>query len=516
MAKLGLGSMVIVALAGACSSATPGGGVPDGDVGPGPQIDGGGDAIDASPGTPDAAPPPGTPDAAPHPGGPTVLYVATTGQDFYTGTDPTQPMQHLALAIERATHCTPAPCEVRLAAGEYHEVITLASGVALTGGYSIDFQTRDVPAFPTVISNDEVRTVIANGLDATTRLYGLTIRGADYSHRIEGESTYALWVRDSGSFLELDQTTIIGGKGGRGVAGADGTLMTCNARGGPGGTASDCSSQGGAVGDAGGDPTAGGGGAGGGSSNCPNACPLVGSDGVSGGGLADNGANGADGANGTPATDTDGDFVNDLWVGTLGLAGARGLHGTGGGGGGSGGTKRFRACFGCGTLLGGRGGDGAPGGCGGTGGTSGGPGGASFALVIIRSDVRLGTVSIRGGAAGDGGVGGDGHAGAPGGTDGSVGRGGEGSQTCGLIHYHSGPGGTGGVGGHGGQGGGGPGGTGGASVGIALVGGGSVVEGEPGGLELIAGTPGGGGVGGTGSQLAPSGAVGALATTITY
>jgi hypothetical protein len=53
-------------------------------------------------------------------------------------------------------------------------------------------------------------------------------------------------------------------------------------------------------------------------------------------------------------------------------------------------------------------------------------------------------------------------------------------------------------------------------VGIALVGGGSIAEGEPGGLNVFPGMPGGGGSGGTGVTLAPAGAVGTLGTTVTY
>jgi hypothetical protein len=446
----------------------------------------------------------------------TTYYVSVLGVDANSGFEPSAPLRHIAFALTKAVACTPAPCDIRIAQGVYEEAITLASGVDLRGGFSLDFESRDAETYPVVITSDQPRTVIADGLTATTELEALTIRGADLRQDVTGASSYALWVRDCADHLELRRVVVQGGYAGRGVDGTSGILTTCDARGGQGGSANDCGGVDGTSGDAGGDPAGGSGGGRPGTSYCLDACPAVPDQGISDGTPGDNGANGASGDPGAPASDTDGAFEADLFVGAAGASGARGLHGTGGGGGGPGGTKRFRACFGCGSLIGGRGGDGGRGGCGGNGGESGGAGGGSIAVVIIGSTVKAEQVAITGGVGGRGGNGGDGHAGGPGNADGSIGRGGRAGARCGLINYQGGAGGWGGAGGAGGHGGGGPGGIGGASVGVALVNGGQLEYGEPGSVGIQAGTGGAGGVGGSGVATAAPGLVGAAADIVIY
>jgi hypothetical protein len=445
-----------------------------------------------------------------------TIYVSVLGADSNSGTEPGQPVRHIAFALTRAVACTPTPCQLVIAEGEYEESFALVSGVSLLGGFSLDYTIRDILTHPTVIVSDEPRTVIAEGLTAPTLVEGLTIRGADLRQDVTGASTYALWVKDSGDALELRRVTIVGGRAGRGVDGGNGTLTTCDARGGAGGSAVDCGGERGYTGDASGDPVAGSAGGSPGSSYCPNACPTVWDHSISDGTGGDNGGNGNEGEPGTAASDGDGSFATDGFVGAAGLPGARGFHGTGGGGGGPGGTKRFVACFGCGSLIGGRGGDGGRGGCGGTGGSAGGPGGGSFGLVIAASTVLFNDVGVTGGVGGRGGDGGDGHPGSPGSTDGSIGRQGRPQQRCGLIDYQAGAGGAGGIGGHGGHGGGGPGGIGGPAIGIALIGGGEFVLGEPGSGAVAGGTAGDGGTGGAGVIAAPAGTPGTSADVVVY
>jgi hypothetical protein len=491
---------VIAAALAACASSRPGG-VGDDDTGDG------GSEPDADP---DGDPPPPT-DAGPA----TIIHVSIEGADSSLGTAD-WPLRHVAAGIMRAQTCTPAPCLVRIAEGVYEEEIALASGVDLEGGWNRAFTARDVLVYAVVLTSDAPITVTASGLNAETIVDGLTVRGADLSAAIDGAASTALLVRDAGEHLRLRGARIEGGRGARGDAGDDGTLQICTALGGPGGSGYDCGSTTGQGGNAGGDPASGGGPGGGGNSNCPNACPLVGGDGISDGGTGGNGANGASGAPGTAVVDNDGAFAADAWTGSSGGDGGRGLHGTGGSGGGSGGSKRFRVCFGCGTLNGGRGGDGAPGGCGGNGGTGGGAGGAAFGAVVIRSTVWIDGVVITGGAGGRGGDGGDGHTGSPGGTDGSVGRQSSPQQRCGLIDYRAGGGGAGGIGGHGGAGGGGAGGAGGPSIAVALVTGVLQPAGEPGANSYELGSGGAGGTGGTGAVDAASGPPGRVADIVHY
>jgi hypothetical protein len=502
MARWNMFQFGVVAISiAACASSRPGGGNGDGD----------GDAGEAPADAPAAT------DGGPADGGPpTVVYVSIEGADSSDGTAPAWPLRHVSAGIARALTCAPAPCLVRIAEGVYSEEVALAGGVDLEGGWNRGFTARDVLLYAVVLTSEAPDTVVADGLDAAATLEGLTVRGADLSTRTDGVASTALRVRDAADHLRLRGVRVEGGRGARGADGDDGTLASCTGLGGSGGTAYDCGGGGGGAGDAAGDPASAGAPGGGGSSNCPSACPLVGSDGIGDGTPGGNGANGAAGDAGTAVNDDDGTFAADLWHGVSGGAGARGRHGTGGSGGGSGGSKRFRVCFGCGTLLGGRGGDGAPGGCGGTGGAGGGAGGAGFGMVVIRSTVWIDGVVVSGGAGGRGGDGGDGHPGSPGGTDGTSGRQGAGSQRCGAIDYHSGAGASGGIGGHGGHGGGGAGGAGGPSIGVALVTGTLSPTGEPGANMIEVGTGGLGGGGGTGATLAAAGPPGRVADTVHY
>lgn len=435
------------------------------------------------------------------PAGP-AIFVSPNGSDNADGATAAAPMHTIQAGIKRATACPRAPCLVKIAAGTYLEAVTLFSGVHIYGGYTPDFTARDWQLNVVRITSSEARTVIAADLDAQTVVDGVTIAGADLSAGVDGKSSYALWVRQSQAFLVVLHATVVGGKGARGVAGASGGAGVCTATGGVGGSATDCDSAVGGDGNAGGDPESGGKGGNGGGNNCPSACPLVGTDGISDGANGKPGADGVDGPGGAPSDDAIGAFLGGEWAGKAGGFGANGTNGTGGGAGGSGGTKRIRACFGCGTLLGGRGGDGANGGCGGGGGAGGSAGGAGIAVLVIVSQPSFTDSSVTGGEGGNGGAGGEGHAGSAGETMVDNGLRGAASQRCGAITYDSGGGGHGAVGGRGGAGGGGAGGNGGPSIAIGLVGDGA--KANPFGVVMIA--TGKGGIGGAGG--ASTGATG--------
>jgi hypothetical protein len=448
--------------------------------------------IDAGPGTP-----------------PDAIHVAPTGDDGGDGSADA-PLRTIQAAITRAAACA-LPCSVQVAAGTYLEALTLASGVALVGGWRADFRERDPAVHAVVVRAAAGRTVIADGLDAITTIDGIDIEGADAG---PGASSVGLWVRNSGGRLRLRDVDIRAGRGGSAASAASGTAVACSAPGGAGGAGFECGAETGGLGSAGGDPAAGGQPGAGGVSYCTNACPAAGNGGVSDGASGSAGAGGIAGAAGTGAGT--GAWVDGAWVGGTGGDGGRGRHGTGGGGGGAGGSKQFRACFGCATLPGGRGGDGAPGGCGGGGGLGGAAGGGSFGVVVVASTVRVdGGVSVVAGDGGDGGRGGNGHPGALGGSDGSVGRGGPPSQQCGFVSYSAGGGGAGGHGGHGGSGGGGAGGAGGPSIAVALIDSGHVIA-PPGTLTLATGTAGAGGAGGTGMTAAPAGPTGVAGTLVEF
>lgn len=441
-----------------------------------------------------------------------TIYVTTSGDDQRDGKSPAQAVKTIAAGITRALACAGAPCEVHVAAGKYTGAVTLMGGARVLGGYGQDFSSRDGGATE-LTSNDE-KTVIAQALTSDVLLDGLTITGATLSGT-DGRSSYALWVASVADRLTLQDVIVKAGRGADGGVGSDGLVLACDAHGGLGGTATDCDSANGDTGSADGDPVRDGGGGPGGSNNCPSACPLVGGDGISDGTSGTAGGNGDPGVAGLPSSDTAGSFTSAGWVATLGSPGTRGGHGTGGGGGGSGGTKRIRACFGCGTLLGGRGGDGAPGGCGGDGGSPGRPGGGAFALVVIDSSITLDGTTLQGGQGGKGGKGGAGADGAAGGTVVDTGRGDAITQKCGAIDYRSGAGAVGGTGGHGGPGGGGSGGPGGAAITLVQLGSSSIERLHT--VTVTKGAPGFGGDGGDSVGAAGiAGYAGAAETEHTY
>lgn len=441
-----------------------------------------------------------------------AVYVASTGDDTNTGESPVQAVATISVGIERALACPDAPCAVYVAGGDYEETVELAGGVHLYGGYIGDFTVRDTTAAPTRLTSQQPRVLVADGLTETTIVDGFNLSGAVLEGS-DGRSSYVVWIR-GGSDLRLRDVRVFAGRGERGAAGASGQPVACEARGGQGGESFDCGGSTGGAGDAAGDPIRGGDGGPGGRSNCPRACPLVGSDGIGNGTSGTPGERGADGAGGLASQNNLGSFSDGDWSGQPGAAGERGSHGTGGGGGGSGGTKRIRACFGCGTLFGGRGGDGAPGGCGGGGGEAGQPGGGAFGLALIDASVSLEQVTIEGGEGGEGGPGGEGLAGMPGGTNTAEGFQDASSKRCGAIRYRSGAGGVGGTGGAGGSGGGGAGGNGGPSVGIALVGASSVQDMAT--VTIAVGTAGVPGSGGAGSRAGADGIAGAAETQFSY
>jgi hypothetical protein len=448
------------------------------------------------------------------PGAREAIYVSPSGDDNASGKTVRHAVASITTGIQRALGCDDQPCEVRIASGDYDEQVELVAGVDLIGGFNTTFDEQRAADHPVTITSSESRTMIADSLDAPVRLDGLTLTGADFGKRQDGKVSIALWVRASHDMLHLVNTQVHGGHGADGVAGEDGGALSCATTKSVGGEAFDCGGSKGASGDAGGDTVNGGEGGEPGSSNCPNACPLVGSDGISGG---DTGAPGGDGADGTPAASSDdshGQFSDEQWRGSRADAGTRGKNGTSGGGGGSGGSKRFKACFGCGTLLGGHGGDGGRGGCGGGGGEAGGVGGASFAIVLIDSSIAIEGGTVIGGTGGDGGRGGDGAAGEDGGSDGSENQSEKNSQKCGLINYHSGAGASGAAGGKGGRGGAAAGGNGGPSIGIALVAGSAVAPAYS--FDASSGKAGSPGNGGFGSSDATPGIEGAVEKIYTY
>lgn len=414
--------------------------------------------------------------------------------------------------------------QILVAAGDYPEQIDLHPGVRMYGGYAPDFHQRDIVLFPTTVmmtsvgpstsfpgvinmlGRSDVETVVAGFI-----IEGYDVNGAAAAGQV-GQSSYAIYVRDSDEKLILANNVVIPGRGGAGgngtvgqpgAEGQDGNRgrdsVECSSAeclgeaqpGGSGGRNPNCSeaagnSGAGSSGDI--DPqaytsTEDGNGLGGGNGmynnqfnpewrdlckyDCTVAEDMNGDDARSGeSGAAGTGGVGCDGS-------SFGRLVDGLWVGDSAGVGHRGNVGRGGGGGGAGGcvtNQNPRSCSVGNRVgdLGGTGGGGGAGGCGGSGGLAGGAGGGSFAIFISNSTANstpphvVGNILYlgQGGAGGQGGYGGHGGLGGLGGTGGVPVN----------PAWCAGFGGKGGRGGDGGSGGGGGGGCGGIAFGIAAQG----------------------------------------------
>ncbi|MGM0575835.1 MAG: MopE-related protein [Myxococcota bacterium] len=487
------------------------------------------------------------------------IFVAKNGDDANDGSR-YAPKRTIQAGIDAAV--AQGKRDVYVATGVYGESVMLKAGVGVYGGYSADFLARDAtlhevailaPA-PTATRPGGVNAVDLTGDPGATVFDGFSVFG--YEEKASGESSYAIYIRDSGATLRVSNNQIFGGSGGKGGRGDDGSDGSDGVEGQGGVDAldlleaygveeHDCTaanhSPGGAGGvhSCGGVPTQGGAG---GERTCPSfdgsvtGLPEASEQGVAGAnGDASGGSagrdvyhqsyscdgystfgpvEGEDGADGTPGTsgtsgdgclDTDGEVSGGMWTASSGAMGGAGGPGGGGGGGGSGGgayvhTSCFSKDFGY-DNLGGTGGGGGAGGCGGTGGTGGTGGGGAFGIFVVFTTMPASVPDLNNNAL-YGGTGGDGGAGGNAGTGGSGGAGALGGLEGGTFDppepsYPAFKGGKGGNGGNGGHGGGGGGGCGGPAYGIFAVG--------PGAADLtswkttnVFAAPGAGGDGGNG------------------
>jgi hypothetical protein len=403
---------------------------------------------------------------------------------------------NVAVAENRST--------ILVANGLYYETVVLANGINLLGGFNPTTWQRNISTGITMISgtdklNNHPVTVIAQNINQPTLLEGFVIVGKDAD--VNGTNSYAIYINNSNSNLEIKENSIQCGKGATGSNGNAGShgINGTNGSLGPWGVESPttgCDSsidrqlENGGYCNANGNDISGGRGGG-------NFCTPVGgtitsgrsgSNGYSGAGILggvggnggssgydwvfdgtncytfgndNNGQNGIKGGNGINGYSGSGGLANTYsiisghFVGPNGSEGQEGGNGGGGGGGGASGG------YDCNTspcyfrdYLGSHGGGGGSGGGGGLKGSGGNSGGSSFGIFILncQAPVLLNNVFTLG----NGGNGGTGGAGGIGGQEGLGANGGLSPHFC---IGTAGKGGDGGRGGHGGAGGGGAGGS---------------------------------------------------------
>ncbi len=396
--------------------------------------------------------------------------------------------------------------------GTYEEDLNLPDGLVMHGGYSVNFSSRDLVRYASVIqgvgAGATVRVVNAKQM----LVEGFVIRGADRSSEQTGAASIAVWLQNCGSDVQFVSNNIEAGTGASGVSGAAGSAghgRTNDARlDGQAGLDS-LREEGPCV------NARQAGGAAGSNASCPSAnataggsvvCPKFDMGSYKGGqaeyssttlnrglGGYDESFDDKSGLDCTHATETGfptsiltnngqdgmrgesgkggfggaggsalyGSFKNGTWVAVNdSQAGATGEPGEAGGGGGASGGVAYYHYYSVDCPLyelGATGGGGGAGGCGGSGGGAGTSGGASFALVLTSTYAYGARPTLKGNVLtrGQGGVGGSGGIGGEGGIGGLGGEGGIGGY---WISVKAGRGGAGGQGGRGGGGGGGAGG----------------------------------------------------------
>ncbi len=392
----------------------------------------------------------------------------------------------------------PASFEAALAAFDGDRHILMAAGayaigaplvapneVRIHGGYGRNYRSR--PGGTRVLSSASQALILREVTAATID----QVDWATAAGTSPGAHTQTVTVINSSGVL-LRRLVIAAGDGAAGANGATGAAGSPPGAAGPngdngngtqGGAGSSCATPGGQGGGSNGPQVAGSpavlacghGGVQGGTVNDYRSCEtgltyLSSSPGKPGEPGCPQLGRGATGAGGSGAGSIVG--ADGIWSGVAGSRGGDGPRGNPGGGGGGGGPFMRSSCS---TSSGGGGGGGC-GGLGGDGGDGGEPGqggGASIAMVVQDSAVTLEGVTLRTGA---GAVGGQGGAGGPG-ANGVVGSGGGigGTVTGSNYTRHQGAsGGAGGTGSAGGPGGCGGGGAGGGSIGVFLVGSGSI------------------------------------------
>ena len=327
------------------------------------------------------------------------IFVAKNGDDANPGTID-EPKLTIAAALQAAN--TQNKRDVYVATGVYSENIVLVNGKGLFGGYSPDFRQRNTLTQETAILGDipegnEAGTITGAGLGnsgtAKTIVDGFSIFGFNAANQA-GENSYAVYLSNCGSNVEVTNNRIIGGAGGNGASGGGGGDGDDGTNGGNGQNSQavslDCETSEILSGGSAGANTCGGtnlGGGTGGRSECPNydtasypsgnwedndtqvapgtlesggdgSGPNAGDGGTAGwdgwiafdnefcgacsvgeqgaGAPGANGDSGADGIAGKGCGDGSGSVENGHWRGGSGVTGESGSHGSGGGGGGSG------------------------------------------------------------------------------------------------------------------------------------------------------------------------------------
>jgi hypothetical protein len=151
---------------------------------------------------------------------PGLVFVSQAGNDASAGSDPSAPLRSIAHAMQVGAALGRT---VLVARGIYSENVTLVDGVTLVGGYSPDFRVHDPALYPVMLegagSDPGAPALRCDHTQKATYVAGLTVAASDAVGA--GQGSTAVWLSGCTNQLELDEVTVLSGRGANGTHGAD-------------------------------------------------------------------------------------------------------------------------------------------------------------------------------------------------------------------------------------------------------------------------------------------------------
>jgi hypothetical protein len=151
---------------------------------------------------------------------PDLVFVSQAGDDRNSGLEPEAPLRSIARGMAVGTA---SGRRVLVARGIYSGQVSVLSGVTLVGGYSPDFREHDPELYPVLLeaAGGDAGAPVLRAIDIMRPTYvaGLTIAASDAVEAGQGSS--AVLLSGCGPELELEDVTVLAGRGAAGGRGAD-------------------------------------------------------------------------------------------------------------------------------------------------------------------------------------------------------------------------------------------------------------------------------------------------------
>ncbi|HAN32799.1 MAG TPA: hypothetical protein DCQ06_14490, partial [Myxococcales bacterium] len=153
-----------------------------------------------------------------------AIFVSKKGNDQANGTIEA-PVASISKGVELAV--AQGKRDVYVATGVYAGSIGLAASVQVYGGYSSDWLSRDPVAYQSVVLGAAPSAALPGAVNAIglggakATFAGFTVYGANV--KTKGQSSYGVYIRDTGLGLQVRDCRIVAGDGGNGSPGKAGT-----------------------------------------------------------------------------------------------------------------------------------------------------------------------------------------------------------------------------------------------------------------------------------------------------